>query len=677
MDNVNVSEVRNCIVVGHGTCGKTTLVDSLMHKSGANDRFGRVDNGSSLSDCSSEEKERKISIFSAPLHLMWKNHSMFITDTPGYADFFGEAVGAMKVSDSAIVVIDASSGVGVGTHRTWDEADKYGIGRVIFVTRLDKEEHSDFLKTYNELVSEFGKKCVPVTLPIGKENEIRDVANIITGEKVGQLEEPFKALVSKYKEALMEAVAESDDALLEKYFDKGELSDEELKSGLKNAIIKGTVVPVLAGSGDREIGSQELLDFIADYMPSPVDVRPLEIDGKEIKADKKEPLVSFVFKAVTDPYVGQLTYLRIYSGVLRADSEAVNVTIGSKERIGHIYTIKGKEQIAVSEAGPGDIVAVAKLKNTHVNNTLCGSGTKISVTPIEFPKPLISFAVYPKAKDDEEKIGIGFHRIAEEDPTIKVERNSDTKELVISGMGALHIEAAMHRVKTKFHVDADLLVPKVAYKETIKKKSDGHEKYKKQSGGKGQYGEVYLKIEPLERGAGFEFVNEIVGGAIPRNFLPAVEKGIKESMIGGIVAGYPVVDTKARCYDGSYHDVDSSEMAFKIAGSKAFKDAFMKAKPILLEPIMNIEVVIPSDYMGDITGDLNSKRGRISGMEPKGSRQKVKAMVPQAEVFRYSTELRSMTGGRGTFTVEFSHYEEVPAHIAPKIIEEAKKQKEK
>ncbi|MBN2190432.1 MAG: elongation factor G, partial [Candidatus Aureabacteria bacterium] len=478
------------------------------------------------------------------------------------------------------------------------------------------------------------------------------------------------------RENLIEAVAESDDALLEKYLERGEISDEELKSALKKAIVKGLVVPVLSGSADKEIGTEELLDFIVEYFPSPLDLKPLKISEKEILPDDKAALSAFIFKTITDPYVGQLTYFRVYSGALKADSEVLNAASGAKERIGHIYIIKGKEQISVSEAGPGDIMAVAKLKNTHVNNTLSDFSSKISLPPMVFPKPLVSYAVYAKAKGDEEKIGSGLHKIAEEDPTVKIERNPDTKELIISGMGDLHIEIAMARVKHKFNVEANLSVPKVAYKETIKKSAEGHEKYKKQSGGKGQYGEVYLKIEPLERAKGFEFVDEIVGGSIPRNYLPAVEKGIREATVEGILAGYPIVDFCARCYDGSYHEVDSSEMAFKIAGSKAFKDAFLKARPILLEPIMNIEVVIPSDYMGDITGDLNAKRGRIIGMEPAGMLQKVKAQVPQSEIFRYSTELRSMTGGRGSFTIDFSHYEEVPAHISQKVIDEGKKQDE-
>lgn len=672
MEKFGIADTRNFVVLGHGTCGKTTLVDSMMHKSGENSRFGRVDNGSSISDYTEEEKERKISIFAAPLHLTWKNHSIFLIDTPGYADFFGEVTASVRVADSAVIVVDSSTGIGVGTHRTWDETEKYGIGKLIYISRLDKE-HTDFSKTYNEIVKTFGKKCVPVTVPVVKEGGISAVVNIINGGKPDLLEEPLKRNVAQYRENLIETVAESDDALLEKYLEQGGISDEELKSALKKAIVKGMVVPVLSGSADKEIGTEEILDFIVEYFPSPVDLKPVKISEKEILPEAKAHLSAFIFKTITDPYVGQLTYFRVYSGTLKADSEVLNAANGGKERIAHLYIIKGKEQISVSEAGPGDIMAVSKLKNTHVNNTLSDFSDKVNLPPIIFSKPLVSYAVYAKAKGDEEKIGAGLHKIAEEDPTLKIERNQDTKELIISGMGDLHIEIAMARVKHKFNVEANLSVPKVAYKETIKKSAEGHEKYKKQSGGKGQYGEVYLKIEPRERAKGFEFVDEIVGGSIPRNYLPAIEKGIRESMVEGILAGYPIVDFCARCYDGSYHEVDSSEMAFKIAGSKAFKDAFLKARPVLLEPIMNIEVIIPSDYMGDITGDLNAKRGRIVGMEPAGMLQKVKAQVPQSEIFRYSTELRSMTGGRGTFTIDFSHYEEVPAHISQKVIDESKK----
>jgi len=674
MKGIPVEKVRTFAMVGHGGCGKTSLLDVIMFAGGENDRHGRVDAGSSIGDTSEEEKARRISIQSHPLHCSWKGNSLFAIDTPGYMDFVGEVAGGLRVADAALVIVDAVMGPDVGTVRTWKLADRHQLPRMIFINKLDKE-NADYQKCLDLIRKSFGDKCIPLVLPVGKQDSLNSVADVLTGKGAEGLAPELKSSLDGFREKLIEAAAETDDSLLEKYLESGAISQEEAAGAIRKAVCAASLVPVLCGAAEKEVGVRELLDAVCDLFPSPADRGDVKAEkDKSVSPKSGAPFSGFVFKSVTDPFVGQLTYFRVYSGTVAANSSFYNASTQKGERIGHLYLIKGKDQISIDEAGPGDIAAVAKLKSTEVGHSLSAEGNPVEFTPLWLPKPVISFAVYPKKRGDEEKIATGLHRLTQDDPTLHAVRNSETKEFILSGMGDLHIETAVQKLKNKFNVEVDLRVPIVPYKETVKTAAEGHERHKKQTGGRGQYAEVYLKIEPMERGKGFEFVDDIVGGVIPRGYLPAVEKGVRGSMENGVVAGFPVVDLRVSCYDGSYHDVDSSNLAFELAGSKAFKDGMSKARPILLEPICNLEVTVPADYMGAITGDVNSKRGRIMGMEQMGDLLKIKAQVPLAEMLRYCTELRSLTGGRGTFEMEFACYEEVPAALLPKVIAQSKKE---
>jgi len=675
MKGVPVEKVRTIALIGHGGCGKTSLLDAMMFLSGAHDRHGRVDAGSSIGDTSDEERERRISIQSHPLHCTWKEHSIFIIDTPGYADFIGDVACSLRVADAALVVVDAVSGVDVGTMRVWKFADVHHMPRMIVISRLDKE-NADYGRCLDSITHNFGDKCIPIFLPIGRQSALSGVADLPSGKGVEALDADAKAMAGKVKEKLVEAAAETDDKLLEKYLEAGDLAPEELAPALQKAVLSGSLVPVLCSSAEKEIGVQELLDAICALLPSPADRGEIKVGETVITPAPREPFSALVFKSVTDPFVGQLTYFRIYSGTIQPNTSFYNASVQKSERFGHLYLIKGKEQITVEEGAPGDIIAVAKLKNTLVGNSLTAESRPVEFPPVWLPKPVISFAVYSKKRGEEEKIATGLHRITQDDPTLKAIRNSETKEFILTGMGDLHIETAVQRLKNKFGVEVELRTPTVPYKETVMMPAEGHERHKKQTGGRGQYGEVYLKVEPMERGSGFEFVDDVVGGVIPKGYLPAIEKGVRGAMEGGVVAGFPVVDICVRCFDGSYHDVDSSNLSFELAGSKAFKDGMTKAKPILLEPIYNLEVTVPAEYMGAITGDLNSRRGRIMGMEQIGELQKIKAQVPLAEMLRYCTELRSLTGGRGTFEMEFAFYEELPGMLVPKIVAQSQAKKE-
>ena len=676
MKGIPVEKVRTLVLIGHGGCGKTSLADAMMFVSGANDRHGRVDAGSSIGDTSEEEKDRKVSIQSHPLQLGWKEQSIFAVDTPGYADFIGDVVCALRVADAAVVVVDALSGVDVGTQRVWKLADRHNLPRAVFINRLDKE-NADYAKCLEAVRSNFGAKCIPVVLPIGRQSGLKGVADVMSGKGMDALDADMKALSAGLREKLTEAAAETDDALTEKYLEQGALAHEEVARALRKAVNGGSLVPVFCGSADKEMGVAELLDGICGLFPSPEDRGEIKTSGDAVAEPKAgAPFSAFVFKNVTDPFVGQLTYFRVYSGTLRANSSFYNATAQKSERFGHLYFIKGKEQISVDEVGPGDIVAVPKLKLTGVGNSLSAEDRPVEFEALWLPKTVISFAVYPKKLGEDEKIAAGLHRLTQEDPTLRAVRNPETKEFIVSGMGDVHIATAQQRLKNKFNVEVDLRLPIVPYKETIKVPAEGHERHKKQTGGRGQYAEVFIKVEPTGRGKGFEFVDDIVGGTIPKSFLPAIEKGVRGALGAGVVAGFPVVDLRVSCYDGSFHDVDSSNMAFELAGSKAFKDGMTKARPILLEPIYVLEVTVPAEYMGAITGDLNSKRWRIMGMVQMGDLQKIKAQVPLAETLRYCTELRSLTGGRGTFDMEFSSYEEVPAALVPKVIAQYQAKKE-
>ena len=680
-NSITTKTLRNVILVSHSGAGKTSLADSFAHITGLNSRLGSVVDGTSLSDFHPDEKERKISIYSALLPLNWNNVKINIIDAPGYADFIGDTIASLQVADAAGVLINGISGVEVGTEFIWQYLEKRNIPRFLFINRLDKE-NSDFFSTYENIRQRFGKKCVAFTYPVGKEASFEAVVNLIINEGNEKLQGPDKERAAKFKENLLEAAAESDDALLEKYLDGQQLSKEEIVSSLRKAVLSGKIFPVLCGAAIKEIGTRETLDLITGFMPSPADCPPRmarKFDSEElveIKADDKLPFSAQVFKTISDPYVGQLTIFRVFSGQLNSDSSSFNVNTQAKERLGQLFFLHGKEQKPTQSICAGDIGSVAKLKNTCTGDSLCDEKQKVIFDEIPFLIPVISFSISPKSRADEEKISHCLTKLSTEDPTIKISRNAQTKELIISGMGDLHIEVAVKNLKSRFGVGVDLGTPKVAYKETIKKKTQAQGKYKKQSGGRGQYGDVWLELEPLPGDIEFEFVNKIVGGAVPRQYIPSVEKGVKNTMIEGVLAGYPMVNVKVTIYDGSYHNVDSSDMAFQIAGSMAFRKAVLGAGPALLEPVMEAEVVVPEEYMGQISGDLNGRRGRILGMETKGGLQVVKAHVPLAEMFKYATELRSMTGGRGFYTMKFSNYEEVPQKIAQEIIARFQKKAE-
>lgn len=650
---MDVQQKRNFILLGHAQSGKTALSETLLYSCGATSRKGVASEGTTVSDYSFDEIERKSSINSSLLYCDYKGVRIQIIDAPGYADFFGEVISGIRAVDSAVIVVDASSGIEVGTERAWQTAEEANLPRFIFINKSDKEG-TDVKKVLLDIQKTFSKKAVTIE--------------------------------SLDDSGLIEMVAESDDKLLEKYLEGAKLSVEELTFGLRQAVIKSKVFPVIVGSALSDKGIPEMLEAIVKYLPNPQERPKVEAQDPAGSQEKKEvlfrddaPFSAFVFKSISDPYVGQLTLLRVFSGKLLANTAFYNVNKKNRERIGPIYVLQGKEQRAVESASCGDIVAIAKLKETTTSDSLCDEKAQVLFAPIAFPQAAISASVKPKSRQDEEKISGALAKLADEDPTFKISRDSQTKELIISGLGDLHLVVMIGRMKKRFNVEVDLGTPKVSYKETIRKSAKVQGKYKRQSGGRGQYGDVWIEVQPLEKGKGFEFVDKIFGGAIPKNYVPSVEKGVLQAMSEGAVAGYPIVDLRVILYDGSYHEVDSSDMAFQIAGSMALRKAILEAGPVLLEPIMDVEVVIPEEYLGAISGDLNSRRGRIMGMDIKGKSQVVKANVPLAEMFTYANDLRSLTGGRGAYTMRFSHYEEIPHKIASGIISQyqaSKKQAE-
>jgi elongation factor G len=643
-------------------------------------------------DFEPEEQKRHISISMAVNFCDWEKHKVNLMDTPGDSNFSFDTKNALRVADSCIVVIDAVSGVEFQTIKNWEYADAFGMPRVIFINRMDRER-ADFNKAFESINTLLGKKGTPMFLPVGKENSFKGIVDLISLKamlfddqkgtyQIADIPADMKDEVNRFRELMVEDIAESDETLMEQYLENGELSVDELKSGLKKGILSGSLYPVLCGSSTKNIGIAPFMDFIVKSLPSPIDRG--KVFGNKPSGDVKEervpeesaPFSALVFKTIADPYAGRLTIFRVYSGTLTSDGNFYNSTRKVTERTGNISFLEGKTQKPAEQLIPGDIAALSKLKDTFTGDTLCFEKAPVVFEKIEIPHTIISFAIEPKSRGDEEKIVSSIHRLVEEDPTLSFHRDEQTKEMIISGMGQVHIEVNIEKMKRKFGVEVNLKTPKVPYKETIKGKTNIQGRYKKQSGGRGQFGDCWLDIEPLSRGGGFEFVDKIVGGVIPQQYRPAVEKGIVEAMDEGVVAGYPFVDFKVSLVDGSYHTVDSSEMAFKIAGSMGFKKGVLSCQPILLEPIVNIEIEIPDEYMGDVIGDLNSRRGRVQGMDSKGSNQIVKGQVPLAEILKYAPDLTSMTSGRGTFTYSHSHYEEVPAHLAEKIIAESKKEKE-
>ena len=691
MDKHSAERIRNVALFGHGGSGKTSIAEAMLFNAGVITRLGRVDEGNTVSDFDPDEQKRNLSIHATPLTFEWREHKINLIDTPGYADFIGEVIATMRVVDSAVFVVSAVAGVEVQTEIVWKMAEEKSLPRLVFINKMDRENAS-FQRCLEQLQDLYGSRVIPFQLPIGEESDFRGVVDLISRKayvydgkgKTQETEIPaeMEDQVAEAREKVIEGAAEASDELMMKYLEEEEITEEEVLEALLMGTMEGKLVPVLCGSATSNIAIDQLANALVNNLPSPLKLEKVvgvhRATGEEmvLEARDKAPLSALVFKTVSDPYVGRLTYFRVFSGVLRSDSVVYNSSKDADERVGQVFYIRGKNQIPAKEIIAGDIGGVAKLSQTATGDTLCDKETPIVLPPIEFPEPLMSLAVEPKTKGDEDKLSTALSKLCEEDPSFHVYRNNETKQTIISGMGESHLDIMVDRLTRKFNVNVNTSLPKVPYKETIRKSAKAEGKHKKQTGGHGQFGIAWVEIEPLERGAGFEFVDKIVGGVIPKQFIPSVEKGIRKAMEEGYLAGYPIVDLRATVFDGKYHPVDSSDISFQIAGSLALKNALADADPYLLEPIMNVEVLVPEECMGDVIGDLNAKRGRILGMEPEGGLQKIRAQVPLAEMLRYTIDLRSITGGRGTFRMEFSHYEEVPSHIAQKIIEEAKKERE-
>lgn len=692
MKDYKTANLRNVGIIGHSGSGKTTLTEALLYRTNAIDRFGRVEEGNTTSDYDIEEKKRQISISASIAPIEWENIKINLVDIPGYFDFVGEYIQGMRPVDVAMIVISGTSGVKVGTEKAWNYVNKIKLPRTFFINKLDRE-NSSFEKVLQQLKDKFGISVVPIQYPIGSEADFKGVINVISRvariynpktKKMEIAEIPAELMdkVDECKTMIMEAVAETDEMLLDKYFSEGQLSDEEIYKGLISGCASGDIAPVMCGSALKSIGIDTLLEDIVECFPSPdyaIPQKAVDMQTNEevfIRLKEEGPFSALVFKTIADPFVGKLSLFRVITGKLKGDSTVYNSNKGKAEKIGSLYFLRGKNQIQASEIIAGDIGAVAKLQYTSTGDTLCDPSYKVVYDKINFPEPVISFSVLPKAKGDEDKISAGLQKLLDEDPTLVVSRDTENAETIISGIGETHLEIVASKLKNKFGVDIDLQVPKVPYRETIKKVSDVQGKHKKQSGGHGQYGDVWIKFEPGDDSTDLQFVDAIVGGVVPRQYIPAVEKGLRESMRRGVLAGYPVIRLKATLHDGSYHPVDSSEMAFKIAASLAYKKGMEAANPVLLEPIMHLEVEVPDEYMGDIMADINKKRGKVLGMEPVENGQKVMAEVPMAEMFKYATDLRSITQGRGSFSLKFDRYEEVPPVEMTKIVENAKNQNE-
>ncbi|MBE3593282.1 MAG: elongation factor G [Thermoanaerobacter sp.] len=677
MKDYKTNQIRNVGLVSHGGAGKTTLTEAFLFNTKVIDRMGRVENGTTVSDYDPEEIARQISISTSVIPVEWRECKINILDMPGYFDFFGEVVSGLRVVDSVIIPVCAASGVEVGTEKVFNMAKKNKLPIIFFINKMDRE-NADYFKALNQLIDKFGNKVIPLTFPIGSEQSFKGYVDVLTqkayvydekGVKETEVPADLMDKVLSAKEELIENIAENDETLMEKYFRGEEFTQEEMKEGIKNSIRIGELMPVLCGSSLKNIGTDKLLDAIVEFLPSPLDI-------EREKASENGPVAAFVFKTIADPYVGRLSIFKVVSGTLTSDSTLLNSNKQMQEKISQIYILRGKKQMPVSKLVAGDIGAVAKLQYTMTGDTLCDISNPVTLSAIEFPQPTLALAIEPKSKGDEEKISNGLQRLQEEDPTFKVEKNLETGQMIVYGMGEQHIEVISKKLMNKFGVECTLTDPIVPYRETIKGKVKVEGKHKKQTGGHGQYGHVWIEFEPNPNSE-FEFEDKIFGGAVPKQYIPAVEKGLRESMKEGVLARYPVVNIKATLVDGSYHPVDSSEMAFKIAASLAFKKGMEQANPVLLEPIMRVEVVVPEEYMGDIIGDLNKRRGRILGMESKDNLEIITAEVPLAEMNRYATDLRSLTQARGDFKMTFARYEEAPPNVSQKIIEERKKLKDK
>ncbi|MEE9613332.1 MAG: elongation factor G [Thermodesulfobacteriota bacterium] len=689
---IALDKKRTVALIAHGGAGKTSLAEAMLFNAKATTRLGRVDDSTSILDHEPEEQKRKITLSASLHHYDLDKHTTTVIDTPGYSNFLTETRNSLCVADGAVVLLSAISGVKVQTEKVWEFADESDLPRIAFVNKMDKDK-ADSPETVADMEKVLKVKDVPLQLPIGQGEKFKGVVDLLSMKayiygddlsgkaEITDIPGELKEEADKARETLMEAAVESDDKLTEKYLNGEEVSDEELKAGLRKGVVAGNFVPLLFGSAYKNMGVDLLMDAVNLCLPSPLDRAAVKgtdpKTGEDASREPSEdaPLSARVFKTVIDPYTGKLSIFKIYSGKLTGNASLLNSSTGVKEKPGHIFVLEGDKTKEVTEASCGDIVAVSKLKDTHTGNTLCDAESPIVLPPLPPANASLAFAITPKTKADEDKVPQGLHKLMEEDPALEFKRDEHTNEFLLSGVGQNHLEVAIEKLKRKYGCEVELKAPRIPYKETLRASTQVQGRYKKQSGGRGQFGDTWLEISPLPRGTGFEFVNNIVGGVIPRQYIPAVEKGIKEAMLHGTLAGYPVVDVKVRLYDGSHHSVDSSEMAFKIAGSMGFKKGVEQSRPVLLEPIVNMDIIVPEDHMGDIIGDINSRRGKILGVDPRGGSQVVKAVVPMAEVISYSTDLKGMTADRGLFTMEFSHYEEVPAHLSPKVIEAARAEK--
>jgi elongation factor G len=679
----DAASIRNVALVGHSGSGKTQLASAILSDASMVNRFGKVDDGTTVTDYDEEEISRKHTLSNGLAYAEWNRQKINIIDTPGIGNFISDTRAALQVADAALVVVDAVAGVMVQTEKVWEVAHELSLPRLVVLNRLDRERAS-LERSLASLHDTCNRTVIPIQLPIGREKAFKGVVDLVsrkaftfqTDESGKFSEGPVPAdmtgEVDAARESLIEMVAENDEKLMEQFFEAGTLSDEELVAGLRSATMAGKIFPLVCTSALLNVGVQQLLDAIVAYLPSPAD-RPFHAIGKNGEdnlrtADEKAPAAAFVWKTVADPFAGRITMFRVVSGSLKADANCHNKTRDVSERFGHLLLLQGKTQTSVPEIKAGDLGAVAKLKDTLTNDTLGDRNDPIRFPAVTFPEPVLSYAIEPKSRGDEDKISTSMHRLEEEDPSIRYSRDPQTKELLLSGQGQLHIEVTVAKLKRRFGVDVNLKPPRIPYRETIKASTEAHGRHKKQTGGHGQFGDCKIRVEPLARGADFEFVDDIFGGSIPRQFVPAVEKGIQDARSRGYLAGYPMVDFRVTVFDGAYHDVDSNELSFKLAGSLAFKDAMTRARPTILEPIMNVEVYAPSDFAGDLMGDLNGRRGRIGGMDTRGAMTIIKAQVPMAEMLTYEQHLTSATGGRGSYHMEYSHYDEVPAHLQTKII---------
>ena len=689
MKDYNYKNLRNVGLIGHGATGKTSLAEALLFYTNNTDRLGKVEEGTTIMDYEQEERKRGISLSTSIASFEQENTKINIVDMPGYFDFQGEMYQGMRAVDIATIVVCAVSGVQVGTEKAWDYCEKIKLPRAFFINKMDRE-NANFEKTLEQIQEKFGMGIIPIQYPIGKENEFNGIVDIISKKalkydlktyKTEEIDIPEEMIdkIEEYKQMVMEAVAETDEELLDKYLNNGELSDDDIYSGLIRGCAQGEIAPVLCGSASKVIGIKSMIDSIIQCFPSPdngLKQKAINLSNNEevfIGIDDKKPFSALVFKTIADPFVGKISLFKVITGRLKGELTVLNTNKEKQEKLNHLFFMKGKNQISTQEIVAGDIGAVSKLQYTATGDTLCSESFKIIYDKINLPESVMPMAILPKAKGDEEKISLSLAKLMEEDPVFKIERDIENAETIVWGLGETHLEVIASRIRSKFGADVILQQPKVPYRETIKGNSDVQGKHKKQSGGHGQYGDVKIKFEPRQDGElDLEFIDKVVGGAVPRNFIPAVEKGLRDCISNGVLAGYPVVGLKATLYDGSYHPVDSSEMAFKVAASIAYKKGLEAAKPILLEPIMNVDILVPDNYMGDVMGDINKRRGRVIGMEPEGKVQKIIAEIPMSEMFSYATDLRSMTQARGSFTSVFLRYDEVPASEVGKILEESK-----